>query len=137
MLVQQSIKQVSIVYTCVTLFCNALVQVIYSVVSGLYSYTIHMYHLFGNALVHVIYCGFRSIFVYNTHVSPIWQCIGPCDLLWFQVNIRIQYISSSHYILATRSASCKGVRSPCNLLDNSLNWSVTLCLHQYFKSCLY
>ena len=52
MLLQQSIEPVSIVYTMYTfeikkncsvlyhLFCNALVHVIYSVVSGQYSYII-------------------------------------------------------------------------------------------------
>jgi len=44
MLLQQSIEHVSIVYTCNTnLFCNALVRVIYSVVSGQYSYTMYVY----------------------------------------------------------------------------------------------
>jgi len=40
MLLQQSIEHVFIVYTYHTYVCNALVRVIYSVVSGQYSYTI-------------------------------------------------------------------------------------------------
>ena len=40
MLLQQSIEHMSIVYTSNTYFNNALVHVIYSVISGQYSYTI-------------------------------------------------------------------------------------------------
>ena len=40
MLLQQSIEHVSIVYTCNTYFCNALVRVIYLGVSGKCWYTI-------------------------------------------------------------------------------------------------
>ena len=40
MLLQQSIEHVFIMYTHVTPICNALIHVIYSVVSGQYSYTI-------------------------------------------------------------------------------------------------
>jgi len=42
MLVQQSIEHMSIVYTCNTYF---VVHVIYSIVSGQYSYTISLYRL--------------------------------------------------------------------------------------------
>jgi len=43
MLLQQSIEHVSIIYACNPHFCNALVHVIYAVVSGQYLYTIPDY----------------------------------------------------------------------------------------------
>jgi len=41
-LLQQSIDYVSVVYTCNTYFCNAMIHIIYSGVSGQWSHTIHV-----------------------------------------------------------------------------------------------
>ena len=62
MLLQQSIEHVSIVYTCTTYFGNALVQVIYSGVSGQCSHTICI--CYG-----VVFCSFIGVLKLKYHVD--------------------------------------------------------------------
>ena len=73
------------------LFCNALIHVTYSVVSGQYSYTIPMRWFQVNIFIQYPCDGFRSIFVYNTHVIVSGQCLYTIPMWWFQVNVYIQY----------------------------------------------